>query len=237
MNNHTTNDAGAAAAALSEALDRVFRLDGTGTTELLLVRHAEPDAMLDSTVDPALSEAGRWQAAQLAERLRATAADAVYTSATRCGTETAAVIAEAHGLPYTEVHDLSGIRFHSDRLSAAAAPGAELAARLVELLVERPTWDALPGLEPSRVFRHRTIQAVEALLARHVAGRIVVVTHASAINAYLSMVLDIPRDMFFMPGYASISTVHLQGDLYSVRGLNDQGHVVARVDAEPALAR
>jgi hypothetical protein len=43
--------------------------------------------------------------------------------------------------------------------------------------------------------------------------------------------------MFFMPGYASISTVHLQGDLYSVRGLNDQGHVVARVDAEPALAR
>jgi hypothetical protein len=48
----------------------------------------------------------------------------------------------------------------------------------------------------------------------------VVVTDTSVINAYLSMVLDIPRDLFFQPGPASISCVRIKGDAYAVRYLN-----------------
>ncbi|MGB2695797.1 MAG: histidine phosphatase family protein [Dehalococcoidia bacterium] len=95
--------------------------------------------------------------------------------------------------------------------------------------------DALPGLEPARTFRRRVIQAIEAVLAHHPSGRVVVITHASVINAYLSMLLEVPRDMFFLPEHGSITTVRALGDLYAVRSVNDHSHLVSPVDA--VLAR
>jgi broad specificity phosphatase PhoE len=56
---------------------------------------------------------------------------------------------------------------------------------------------------------------------------VVVVTHGSLINAYLSMVLDIPRDYFFEPDHASISTVRSHRDLYAVRAINDTAHLLS----------
>ena len=50
-------------------------------------------------------------------------------------------------------------------------------------------------------------------------------THSSVINAYLSMILGIPRDEFFAPEYTSISVVRWSEDRYGPRSLNDVAHL------------
>jgi broad specificity phosphatase PhoE len=69
------------------------------------------------------------------------------------------------------------------------------------------------------------VQAIDGVLAANVGRRAVVITHGSAINAYLSMLLAIPRDLFCAPDYASISVVRQQSDAYAVRSLNDTAHL------------
>ena len=51
-------------------------------------------------------------------------------------------------------------------------------------------------------------------------------THAGVINAYLSMVLDIQRDMFFLPEHASISVLRVLRDLWAVQNINDFSHLL-----------
>jgi hypothetical protein len=61
--------------------------------------------------------------------------------------------------------------------------------------------------------------------SRHEGQRVAVITHPPIINAYLSMVLGIERDMFFQPEFTSVSTVRVLNDLYAVRGINDYAHL------------
>jgi broad specificity phosphatase PhoE len=91
-------------------------------------------------------------------------------------------------------------------------------------------WDALPGFEPSHQFRRRVMSAIEGILAERHGQRIVVVTHGGVLNAYLSMILDIPRHMFFLSDHASISVVRKWRDLSAVQGLNDIAHLLPTFD-------
>ena len=52
-----------------------------------------------------------------------------------------------------------------------------------------------------------------------------IVTHGGVINAYLSGVLGIEEDMFFLPENTSINTVAVEGNRRRVRFLNDTRHV------------
>lgn len=99
------------------------------------------------------------------------------------------------------------------------------AGRVASRLFCQPRWDALPEVEPTRLFRRRSIQALEGMLASYPGSRVAVINHTGVINAYLSMLLDIPRDVFFSPDYASISIVRYRCDSYAVRRLNDTGHL------------
>ena len=100
-----------------------------------------------------------------------------------------------------------------------------MAPNVGERFTTEPRWDSLPGFSSSRAFRRRAIQAVEGAIACNPARRVVVVTHSSVINAYLSMILAIPRDVFFAPEHASISVVRWSEDRYGLRTLNDVAHL------------
>src|SRR5439155_6671485 len=80
----------------------LFRLACNDTTEIIMVRHAEPDYSATNgtheTPDPPLTERGRCQAARLAKRLRATQIDAIYSSTMRRAIETADIAAAANDL-------------------------------------------------------------------------------------------------------------------------------------------
>src|SRR5436190_23963188 len=77
-----------------------------GSTELILVRHGESEAMVpgrpfplvDGHGDPALAPLGREQAEQVGVRLAAHPIDAIYVSTLRRTHETAAPLAARLGL-------------------------------------------------------------------------------------------------------------------------------------------
>ena len=72
-------------------------------TTLLLARHGETDwnreGRWQGWADPPLNETGRAQARALAEQLRDTPFDAVYSSDLRRAHETAEIVAEPHSVP------------------------------------------------------------------------------------------------------------------------------------------
>ena len=214
-------------AAVAEAMDRMFLLDSAEATEVVFVRHAESDlrsALKKNDPDPPLTERGRCQAMRLAMRLRRERMDAIYTSTARAALETAAVVAAGKDMPMIRVPQLAGVS--CTRQGASGLDPQRLAAQVTVRFLNNPRWDALRGFEPSRQFRHRAIQTVEAIVSRHPGERIVLVTHKAIVNAYLSMVLGIGRDMFFLPQHTSLSVVRVLRDLYGVQNLNDYSHLL-----------
>lgn len=222
---------GADSATIVGTFENLFRLNSTDTTELVMVRHAEPDYRSengdDHAPDPPLTARGRSQAIRLAQRIRTTQVDAIYSSTMRRALETAAIVAAAKDLPIIRAPQLREVAVGSRVLSNGAdSDPQKLASQVLIRFLNNPRWDAINGLEPSREFRNRVVQAVDAIITRHPGQRVVLVTHAGVINAYLSMVLDIQRDMFFLPEHASISVLRVLRDLWAVQNINDFSHLL-----------
>ncbi len=221
------NGSGSHTVALNDAFEKLFTLPSADATELLLVQHAEPEYRLALRGKPLgdlpLTEKGRCQAMRLAMRLRPTEIDVIFTSTMRPALETAALIAAAKDMPMIRAPQLREVEFdHPEPGDDVQKLDAEISIRFLA----RPRWDALKGFEPSRRFRHRVIQAIEAIASHHPTSRVVIVTHESVINAYLSMLLNIDRDMFFHPEHTSISVVRVLRDLYGVQNINDYAHLL-----------
>jgi len=211
--------------------ENLFRLASTDTTEIIMVRHAEPNYYATTGTheapDPPLTERGRCQGVRLAERLQDTSIDAIYSSTMLRAMETAQIVAGAKGLPVIRNPQLREVAIGPRVLSNGTEEDPKkLASEVLVRFLSNPRWDAIEGLEPSRPFRHRVVQAVDGIIGQHPGGRVVLVTHAGVINAYLSMALDIPRDMFFLPEHASISVLRVLRDLYAVHNLNDYSHLL-----------
>jgi broad specificity phosphatase PhoE len=222
-------DTASAGKALTQAFGRLFMLEGEGASELFLVRHGEPDydagANGHAAWDPPLTAAGIEQAELLADRLARAPVSAVYSSTMQRAIATATPIARQHGIEVQYEEDLHEITFDPEALQAQPSENGELARDLAERFLGVPRWDSLPGFEPSRHFRHRVIQALERIVSAHPGRSVVVVAHGGVINAYLSMILGIQRDMFFLPSHTSISTIRVRDDIYAVLKLNDVAHL------------
>lgn len=203
---------------MEEEVTALFRLEEEGATELLLVRHAQPARDLGPADDPLLSCAGLEQAERLAQRLRCTGFEAVYTAPERRAVQTARVVAAAKDRPLYVTEALRDVPFTPPTCRHGLAD-------LPALFLAKPRWHALPGFGSSQSFRRRVFQGIDAVIAAEAGRRVVVVTHASVLNAYLSALLGIQRDLFFAPDYASITVLRSLGDLYAVRRLNDTAHL------------
>lgn len=217
------------AEAVASAFEQLFTLRHTAAAEISFVRHGQPDFRAavhgDVPIDFPLSHAGREQAMLLATRLERSAVAAVYASPQRCAAETAAYLAAPHGLPVARCGDLRDVSFDPRKVGRLNSCGTSLQRDIVRRLIAEPRWNSLPGFEPSTSFRRRAIVAIEGIVSRHPGEHVLIVTHSSVINAYLSMLLGVPRDVFVLPAHASLSTVRASGDLYAVAHLNDVGHL------------
>lgn len=211
-----------AAGRVQVELDELFRLDDEDASEVLLVRHAEPARSLEgaSSPDPLLSCQGLEQAERLALRLDCLWLQAVFSAPERRCYQTAKIVADDLQRPLQVLDGLADIDIAPARPDGPAACGP-----MSDQFVRTPRWDSLSIFEKSSTFRRRAVLAIERLVAANPARRIVVVTHSSVINAYLSMVLGVPADMFFTPEHASISVLRQCGELYAVRSLNDTAHL------------
>jgi probable phosphoglycerate mutase len=207
----------------------------SGATEIHLVRHADavPDedaagAAYDAYDLHALSARGRAQAEATAERFAALGIVAVYASPIRRALETALAIAARTGIgDVATERDLREVE-----IGTLEAGEMTMRARLEQLAIiaiRDGSWDAIAGTEPSAAVRARMSGALDAIAARHAGERVVAVSHAGAINAYLGTVAGTPHDFVFPLANASVSVVRVGAGRRLLMSANETAHL--RVEA------
>lgn len=194
--------------------------------EIVLIRHALPVRMDvapgGGAADPGLAARGVEQAERVVAALQHDAIDALYSSPQQRAVETATPLAKELGMqPVLE----PGIR-EFDSADPSYVPVEELRAS------GDPRWDRLvagdlysAGVDPV-AFRSTVVEAVERIAKQHPGGRVVLVSHSGAINAYAGHVLGQQRPLFFAPSYCSITRIAVaRTGRTGVISLNETGHV------------
>lgn len=210
-----------------------------GGVELYIVRHADalPDAneVVDGGYDEqALSALGRQQAEALANRLRDVSLAAIYTSPIGRAIQTAAPTAATHRLAITPVEGLREIALGSlgsDSMTAGTPEETAtiLRARLREIAaiaISTGSWESIPGTEPSAHLRARLTAAMDRIIAAHAGQRVLIVSHAGAINAYLAALLGLSHDYFFPTANTSVSVMRAYDTRRMLFSLNDISHLL-----------
>jgi broad specificity phosphatase PhoE len=209
-----------------------------GGIEVLLVRHADalPDAsevVRGGYDEQALSALGRQQADALADRLRDISLAAIYASPMGRAIQTAAPTAATHRLEIQTVEGLREVALGTVAAEAIAATtpeeaSAQLRARLREIAtiaVSTGQWESIPGAEPSAQLRARLTVTMDRIIAAHQGERVMIVSHAGAINAYLAALLGLAHDYFFPTANTSISVMRAHGARRMLFSLNDIAHL------------
>jgi len=154
-------------------------------TTILLARHGETEwnriGRYQGWADPPLNDTGREQARVLAEQLRSTPFDAVYSSDLRRARETAEIVAAPHAVPVVvepglrevDVGEWSGLtRAEVER----RFPGGER-----------------PGGETREQHAARVLAAAERIARAHPGERILLVSHGGTMRALRTHVSDEPH--------------------------------------------
>jgi len=207
----------------------------SGATEIHIVRHA--DAVPDDGVASAayqdydlhaLSERGRAQAEATAERFAALGVAAVYASPIRRALETGLAIAVRTGIAeVAKEHDLREVEIGD--VQAGDLTMRERLEMLAVIAIRDGSWNAIPGTEPSAGVRARVTATLDRIAARHPGSRVVAVSHAGAINAFLGAVAGTPHDFVFPLANAAISVVRINGARRLLMSANETAHL--RVEA------
>ena len=150
---------------------------------ILLARHGETDwnreGRWQGWADPPLNETGREQARALAEELRHTPFDAVYSSDLRRAHETAEIVAAPHRVAV--VVD-SGLR-EIDVGSWSGLTRAEITARFPD--------GKRPDGETHEQQATRVRAAVTRIARTHPGGRVLVVGHGGTIRSIHDLISDV----------------------------------------------
>ena len=194
--------------------------------DLLLIRHAEPIRVenVDAPADPPLHVRGIEQARRLAAWLASETdpVDELWSSPLQRARQTAEPFASTSDLPVRVGHDLA----EWDRLAAEYIPIEELRAANDERWQALITGAAMEAHVNPDEWRETVVAAVEGIVAANTGRRAAVVCHGGVINAYLSWVLGLPTQNFFLPRYTSISRVAAaRSGQRSVVSINETGHL------------
>lgn len=149
-------------------------------TTILLARHGETDWNRERRVqghtDTPLNDTGRAQARSLANELAAESLDAVYTSDLARASDTAAIVAEPHGV---EIVALAALRERHFGTWEGLTDG--------EILSRFP--DARPGHwgdgEAAEEMSERVLATLRSIAAAHPGGTVLVVGHGGPLRAVL----------------------------------------------------
>ena len=153
---------------------------------LLLVRHGQTESNVNFVLDsvppgPSLTELGRRQASELAERLAAEPVTAVYASTALRAKETAAPVAARHGL---DVRVTDGLH----EVFCGDFEGSSTRADIEAFIGVYRAWHAgdvelpVPGGESGRQLLDRFLPVVSGIRAEHADGVVVLVGHSAALR-------------------------------------------------------
>jgi broad specificity phosphatase PhoE len=166
-------------------------------TTLLLARHGESDwnraRRWQGFADRPLTERGRAQARELAERLADIGLDAVYSSDLARARDTAAAVARAQGLEVTTVPELREVNVGSWEGLTREEAEQRFPDGFRRWLGGGTGWD---DGETYGEMSARVVAAVEAIGRRHEGGRALVVAHGGPIRAIHAAALGIQVEAY-----------------------------------------
>jgi probable phosphoglycerate mutase len=170
-------------------------------TTLLIARHGETewnhDGRWQGWADPPLNETGRRQARELAEQLRTTPFDAVYSSDLKRAHETAEIVAALHSVPVVADPGLREI----DVGSWSGLTRAEIE--------ERFPGGERPDGETRDQHVARVLRAVERIARAHAGERILLVSHGGTFRAVHDRISDTP---YHPVANCAVLEVHFRDD-------------------------
>lgn len=176
-------------------------------TRILLARHGETDwnrlGRWQGHADPPLNDAGRAQAAQLAERLAGDGIAAIYSSDLTRASQTARVVADRLGLDVVEDRGLREI----DVGAWSGLTRAEVEQRFPEGYARWLGGEIGHDGETRDELTLRVVGAVERIAAAHPEGTILVVTHGGAIRALRRHAAGDPGDPIENCGTSALELV------------------------------
>jgi broad specificity phosphatase PhoE len=161
-------------------------------TTILLSRHGESDwnhaKRWQGFADRPLTDLGRRQAEELADRLEGTELDAIYSSDLRRARETAEAVARRRGLEVRAMPDLREV----DVGSWSGLTRAEAEARYPEAYAR---WlHGGEGWEDGETYEQlqaRVVRAMKHIAGAHDRGRVLVVAHGGTIRAIHASALGV----------------------------------------------
>jgi probable phosphoglycerate mutase len=211
-----------------------------GSTELLLIRHGESEAMVpgrpfplvDGHGDPELAPEGRAQAEQVAVRLADHPIDAIYVSTLRRTLQTAAPLAARLRLEPIVEPDLREVHlgdWEGELYRKHMAEGHPIALQVIA----EQRWDAIPGAESADSLRGRVRGVLERIVRAHPGQCVAIFSHGGVIGAILAQVADSRRPFAFLgAANGSISQVVAFGERWILRRFNDTAHLPGDLDRE-----
>jgi probable phosphoglycerate mutase len=200
------------------------------TTRILLVRHGETDwnatGRIQGHSDTPLNAAGYQQARQVAQRLTREPVQALYSSDLARAFQTATVIGHTLGLTVVTSPQLRERRYGLWEGLTSAEIQTRYPAQFTEWRA-RSTDFAPPQGETRSQLLTRALAELHTIARRHASQVVVVVTHGGfcyvLINHILGSVDGDRREFTF--GNASIHTLEVTADRWSVISLNETAHL------------
>jgi len=198
--------------------------------DLVIVRHAEP-IRIDAhetggaPADPGLTTRGHDQSRRLAAWLAHEHFDQLIVSPKRRAIETAAPVAEQLTIKPSIVDDLVEYDRNADYYIPIEEMRATNDPRFTAMIEGR--WEDFGGESPTE-FRERMASTLDRIIAGAAGGRVLAVCHGGVCNLMLAIVAGLDRQLWFEPGYTSISRiVASRRGVRSVVSINETAHLYA----------
>ena len=185
-------------------------------TTILLARHGESDwnrsKQWQGFADRPLTDRGRRQAAELAERLEGTELDAVYSSDLQRARDTAEVVARAKGLKIQTTTEFREVDVGSWSGLTRSEAETRFPEQYERWLQGGEGWD---DGETYEQLGERVVRAIQQIAKDHEGERVLVVAHGGTIRAIHAAALGIDvhtyRRIQRVEPNATLSAVCLEG--------------------------
>jgi len=192
--------------------------------QLLLIRHAEPDAIRveDGAADPPLTERGRLQAGRVPDALSPYRITRLFSSPQLRALDTAAPLAARLSVPVERIDDLAEYDYGLDHYIPL-----DKARELAPDAYERIKAGHLPEFVDAELFRTRVLNGISHVIAScdH-ADTVAVFAHGGVINIVLQDLLGLPRPLMLPIEYTSVTRILVsRTGARRVASVNETGHV------------
>ena len=200
-------------------------------TTLCLARHGETvwnaEGRIQGQYDVPLSEVGIAQAEALAGALAAERFDALYSSDLERVRQTAQPVAHRLGLPILLEPGLRERHYGKFQTIGYREARVLHPEEFARMSARDPEFDFGGTGESLRAFSERVETTVRAIVARHAAGRVLILTHGGVLDVAHRLAhgstLDAKRD-YELPN-AGINWVEAAGDRWTVRAWGLTSHL------------